>query len=264
MRFLRSLRTYRSVFGLKGYVFAIVEKLTAAQLVVSARACIQSHPLSLRLNSTDIETFVKVFIDEEYALPIQAPPGVVIDAGANVGFASVYFATRWPEATVFAIEPSADNFELLRTNTAAFTNIVPICAAIWNRDGRINLVDPGLGAWGYQTSEPSEASSGPAPVDVECITVATVMKRHGLSRIDVLKVDIESAEVEVFRNASGWIEQVNTIAIELHDRLKVGCSRAFYGAAAGFQYEAHKGENVVVSRYPMVEDASGSLWRHLR
>jgi hypothetical protein len=74
------------------------------------------------------------------------------------------------------------------------------------------------------------------------------MSKHDLSWVDLLKVDIEGAEKEVFSSPDEWIGSVSAIAIELHDRLKMGCSRSFYAAVTAFPIEQRRGENVFVAR----------------
>jgi hypothetical protein len=61
-------------------------------------------------------------------------------------------------------------------------------------------------------------------------------------------MDIEGSEKEIFEVPAPWIDQVNVIAIELHDRFKRGCSLAFYSATLGFRREFHRGESIFVAR----------------
>jgi hypothetical protein len=80
------------------------------------------------------------------------------------------------------------------------------------------------------------------------MTVDTIMREHGIDHIDVLKVDIEGAEREVFRDPSSWIDKVDTLIVELHERLKLGCNRSFYNGTNGFDDEWVQGENVYLTR----------------
>ena len=64
------------------------------------------------------------------------------------GFASIYFANKYPGAKIIAIEPEQSNFELLKDNIAPYPNIIPIQAALWHKNEEINLIDPGLGKSG--------------------------------------------------------------------------------------------------------------------
>ena len=74
------------------------------------------------------------------------------------------------------------------------------------------------------------------------------MSEYDLKWVDLLKVDIEGAEKEVFGSPDEWIGSVGAIAIELHDRFKPGCSRSFFAAVTAFPVEQTCGENVFVAR----------------
>ncbi len=81
--------------------------------------------------------------------------------------------------------------------------------------------------------------------EVNGITVDKIMKDFNLKKIDILKIDIEGAEKEVFQDTSFWIKKVNSIVIELHEDLKPGCSRSFYNGTNGFDDEWIQGYNLV-------------------
>src|SRR6476620_3412213 len=83
---------------------------------------------------------------------------LIIDAGANIGTSACWFAMFFPYAHIVAFEPDAENFELLRRNTAGL-NVDLRHAAIGGHDGRVNLIDPGQGEWGYQTEAASHGNT---------------------------------------------------------------------------------------------------------
>src|SRR5260370_35941728 len=76
----------------------------------------------LRLGTTDIAVFNSIFRREEYGLRIPALPKVIVDAGAYTGLSTVYFALKYPDACIIALEPSPYNFDLLELNTAKLKN----------------------------------------------------------------------------------------------------------------------------------------------
>jgi len=198
---------------------------------------------TLRPQSTDVACLEKVFFHEEYRLPFSVKPQVIIDAGANIGSASIYFATRFPDARVLALEPEASNFELLKKNCSPFLRVTPLQAALWSECEPLALVDPRSSKWAFAVQRPFQ-DSGTIPG----ITVDALMRQFGFSWIDVLKLDIEGAEQEIFsRGPIGWLRRVSVIAIELHDRLRPGCSQAFYSAIHGLQFTQEvRGENVFI------------------
>lgn len=207
-----------------------------------------AHPLHLRLKSSDLPTYKKIFRDKEYDLELPRKPQVIVDAGANVGFASLFFARKYPQAKIFAIEPEEENFAYLVKNVAPFPNIVPLKRALWKTNEPLELVDPGIGAWGFQTRNPAEKGALPVVQKVEAITVDKLMADYGLTYIDILKVDIEGAEKEVFETSSGWLDKVGVIMVELHDTIKPGCTASFEAATTAFECRSQRGETVFAWR----------------
>ena len=79
---------------------------------------------------------MQVFLDNEYDFRAVERPQVIVDAGANIGLASILFANRYPQAKILAIEPEHDNFNLLADNVRSYDNIVPLQAALGARTRR--------------------------------------------------------------------------------------------------------------------------------
>lgn len=219
-----------------------------AGLPVETRWKGSPHPIWLRAGKTDIGVFLTILAGEEYDFPFPInPPAVIIDAGANIGLASIWFASRFPQARVIAVEPEKSNYDLLVRNVAPFLNVTPVHAALWSHAGILGVDDPN--GWGAQGFETRELADSPGSVQrVRCLTVAELMSEYDLKWIDLLKVDIEGAEKEVFDSPEEWIGSVGAIAIELHDRIKAGCSRSFYGAVTAFPLEQCRRETVFVAR----------------
>lgn len=204
----------------------------------------------LRLQTSDPAVFAQVFAAREYDSPFLPDAcATVLDLGANIGLAAVYFAARYPAARIVAVEPDAENFALLLANTAAFgERIIPVQAAVWDTDGVVNLhehSDDGehLGHWGRNVS------ARPSAVQVPALSIPTLMARTGLDHVDVLKVDIEGAEREVFSGDCAWLDSVGLVMVETHDRFRPGSEAAVRRAlSAGFEEVAMSGENLVFRR----------------
>ncbi len=212
-----------------------------------------AHPLWFRPHTTDKWCLKKVFVDREYAIDFSEQPKLIIDAGANVGYASVFFANRYPNAKVLAIEPESENFALLSRNAEPYGNIVPIHAALWHSPEQVAISDPGKGAWGFRTS----ARSGVRETVefAQGVTVQQIIEEYGVSQIDLLKIDIEGSEKQVFEHSVDWIERVQVIVIELHDRFAPGCTAAFNAATnSGFPVRLRRGENTCVARKGVPRD----------
>ncbi|WP_158587727.1 FkbM family methyltransferase [Algoriphagus lacus] len=191
--------------------------------------------LIIRRGDSDIRVFKQIFLDEVYHFfPERFDPQVIVDAGANVGYSPVWFASKFPSAKIYAIEPVLSNFRILEKNTGKNPCIIPIQAGLWYENVNLKIHDPKIGSWGFEThaADPVEKAG------VEGITISGLMERYGLSRIDLLKIDIEGAEFELFKyNSSEWLSKVNMMMIEVHDRLKPGCSKLIDEVVTPFGFQ---------------------------
>ncbi|MCB1865389.1 MAG: FkbM family methyltransferase [Chromatiales bacterium] len=257
---LATIRYYYSRFGIPGVWSATKLKLGGSDHLIEVRKRGVKAPFFLRLRTSDLPTFEQIFVRQEYDFLAGSPPKVIVDAGANIGLASTCFANRFPLAKIIAIEPEDSNFRLLERNVSPYPNVVPVQAALWNSNGEISLVDPGYGKWGYMTSDDEAAQRSVNQVchPVAAMTVDRVMRDFGLDRIDILKMDIEGAEREVFAGSSSWIESVESIIVELHERLKPGCNRSFYNGTNGFDSEWRQGERIYLSRRGVIRPGPGA------
>ena len=188
------------------------------------------HPLFLRLRTSDAEVYRDIFLKQEYHYPTSFSPRTVVDVGANCGMTSVFYANLYPEATIVAIEPETSNYEALVKNTCAYPNIIPIHGALWSTDGEVELFPPWpywkrWGKWGFRVRKGNGCRA---------VTLTTLMREVGIETVDILKIDVEGAEREIFSNCD-WIDKVKLIAIELHDRECPGCSDAVNAAATRYQ-----------------------------
>ncbi len=203
------------------------------------------HHIHLRKNTSDIPAFEQVFITKEYDFEPGCDPSIIIDAGANIGLASVYFANRYPGARILAIEPEPDNFQMLKKNTGLYKNVTPINAALWFEDTELNIFDKGKGSWAFTVGEDKLGGIG----KTMAISISHLMKAYDLPYIDILKIDIEGAEKELFtKNYQDWLPKVRVLVIELHDHYKQGTSRQFFETISKYQFSFHATEDRLLLR----------------
>lgn len=254
---VENMACYASCFGaIKG---SLVFLETALRPSARGRLFEKAVPGSdvkvlIRLGTTDIDVFTSIFCLQERGWDFRRPPRTIVDAGAYTGLSPVYFAMHYPGARIIAIEADKSNFDLLVRNTAPFKNIEPVHAALWSHSGSLVLTDPGSGEWGLQVKEAESSRtdngkpSEPSVQTVPAITVADLISDYNLDGIDLLKVNIEGSEREVFAEPAPWIDRVDAISIELHDRYKAGCSRSFFKAVENFPLESWHAGEVLVAR----------------
>lgn len=202
----------------------------------------------LRLGGSDLRTFAHVVAHDGYDPPWPMSPSVVVDAGANTGMAAVWFAEKYPEALVVAVEPDPENFELLLRHTAPYPRVRCVRAALWTSCGTVRLSDPGQGPWAYRVDGAAGTGEGAEGVEVPSVDLPTLLADHGVDHVDIFKCDIEGSELEVFADSARWIDRVDLVVAELHDWMKPGCSRAFFAATEGFTDEFVRDEDTFVRR----------------
>jgi len=241
MSILEGVHSYYRLFGSNGVLQATKVRLLGRPLEIAVTIDEIIHPIYLRLRTTDVSLFEEIIVNSEYYFEPSSPPQVIIDAGANIGLTSVYYANKFPDAKIIAIEPEETNFEMLKRNTDHYPNIFPIQGALWREEAVLNLSNPGTGNWGYQTNE-QQACETTEGGKIPGMTVDKLMEQYGCDFIDILKIDIEGSEKEVFETSAPWIDRVGAIIVELHDHFKTGCSRSVYSATTNFELEWRKGE----------------------
>ena len=198
-------------------------------------------------NSLDNSSFKEIFFDQEYL--IEYPKWMysqqlnIIDAGANIGFASVFFANQFQNANIISIEPDHENFEWLKKNTKDYNGVKPLKGALWFANENVQISDEKWGSRGYMVNN----ETGGRNISIKGYTVEKVMNMFKFEHIDILKIDIEGSEKEVFQsNFENWIPKIKIIIIELHDRMKEGCSEVVLSTMNRFEFDHfYHGENIV-------------------
>lgn len=176
-------------------------------------------PVSFRYNSSDINVFSQIFITDEYGpLADLEDVNLVIDCGANVGYSSAFFLSRFPSARVLSIEPDERNYALLKQNLKPYGDrVTSIRSAIWSHKAKLKVYSGDVGEeseWATTVGECGEDEKA----DVEAVDIGSLLKETNRDQIDILKIDIEGAERIVFsQNFEGWISKVRAFAIELHN-----------------------------------------------
>jgi len=171
---------------------------------------------------------------------------LIVDAGANIGASTIYFAANIPDGLIVAIEPEVHNYCLLVENTRML-RVEPFQAAVSANTTKLRVVDPGEGYWGYRT-EPLKGDESDESDDVTSIVMSDIFARHGRTCFPfIVKIDIEGAEADLFSDNIEWVARTPIIIVELHDWLlpKKGIGHTFLRAIAFLDRDfIHIGENI--------------------
>jgi FkbM family methyltransferase len=187
--------------------------------------------LSVRGGTSDVETFFSIIIRAGYPT-LERPVSTIIDAGANVGFSAAFFAQNYPQARIFAIEPEINNFNCLVKNTEKYSNVFNIHGALWHESCELYLQSDAVDSWAFQFGKEMKSFE-----KTKAFSVSDLIKEYRIQRVDILKMDIEGSEKQVFLRDTGWLELVETIFIEIHDRLAPGAGHQIFKKMGDFDYK---------------------------
>jgi FkbM family methyltransferase len=196
-----------------------------------------------RTSNSDRFALAQVFIDHDCDIQISPSPQLIIDGGANVGYASVLLANKYPDATILAIEPDTENLRVATDNCRPYPNVHLIRGGIWSSDCSLALQNPDAESWAFRVSEVNPTTPGA----LRGMSLSTLMEEYGFDAIDLLKLDIEGAEEEVFSHADrSWLQKVNNIVIEVHGE---SAHRAVREALEEYPFEPSiKGEKLIFTK----------------
>lgn len=199
-------------------------------------------PLLLRPGTTDIPTFGQIFAQGQYEIELSFEPKIIIDAGANIGLSGVFFANRYPEADIWCIEPETNNYHLLCLNTKPYTKVTTMKNALWSHERVLSVKTTSEGEWAYEVEGLADNQQS-----IQGISLIQLMERFNLSHIDLLKMDIEGSEKEVFaQNYQEWLPYVRCLIIEVHDHLQKEASKNVHHAIGQFKFSCFQyHENLV-------------------
>jgi FkbM family methyltransferase len=160
---------------------------------------------------SELRVLREVFVGAEYALPERCDPAIIVDAGSNIGLSVLYFRACFPRARIIAIEPDPDAFARLRENTRALTAVDLVNVALADREGEATLYG-GAESWARSLIPGADR---PGQESVRTTTLDALSQELSLERIDVLKLDIEGAEVPVL-TSSAQLARVGVLIFEYH------------------------------------------------
>jgi FkbM family methyltransferase len=222
---------YAHDIGLGNAVAIAMQKLQGQEVI---RLKVNGIRDPLHCRPGDLYVFLEVFgrkFGEVYRPALHGDPRLIVDSGANVGFASAMFANRFPNARVVAIEPDSRNCELFRRNCAGYANVKLLHAAVWHRAGRVRIENPGEASFLFRVTEGAGDTGG-----ILALTFPEIIANAGADVIDVLKLDVEGAEKVLFESGGDWLRKVRLIIMELHDGYVPGCSDAVFKAIESRRY----------------------------
>jgi FkbM family methyltransferase len=218
------------------------------------------EPIYIRPGESDLEVVHEVFFARHYDIRSEAVRDrvarryaeivgagklpIIIDAGANIGASTIWFARQYPQARIAAVEPDPGNLGMLRRNIRPYGNCSIIDAAIGAEPGFVSLSNSGEQlAWSVQTTR----SSAGVPV----VTLDDAFKSSGGDEPFIVKIDIEGFERDLFASNLAWLDRTYVVFVEPHDWMFPGerPSGPLQRAMANHSFELFiAGDNLVYVR----------------
>ncbi|MCM2373863.1 FkbM family methyltransferase [Aporhodopirellula aestuarii] len=217
------------------------------QEIIDVRISGIPYPIKLRTESSDGRSMTQCLIERQYNIDPGFEPSSILDLGGNIGCSAIYFANRWPNAKIVVVEPFAETFAILKENVSGYPNVVAVQAAAHYQNETVSLDVPSNEFWSTRVLKKTSSSDNAGNV-ARGVTVSDLLDEHGIDKVDILKMDIEGSEADLFANRPhSWLRRTRLLMIELHDGTRMGCT--WYLERALRSYKTRKGqigENLLV------------------
>lgn len=194
--------------------------------------------------SSDLNVFAQIYQYDEYQPLVETfqkhfpndKTLTIIDAGSNIGLTSVFLSKYFPNSKCIAIEPDSSNFESVSFNLDAnnVTNAVKVKGGLWSKNTNLKIVNDFRDQkdWSIRVEETQEEG------DLKAFSIQYLMLENQLDGIDILKIDIEGSEKEVFTGLAAdvsFLSKTKCIAIEIHDEFN--CRADIYRILDNYKFQ---------------------------
>jgi FkbM family methyltransferase len=171
--------------------------------------CLLGRPIRFVDGASFVSAYTQIF--ERRVYDFRKPDGspFIIDGGANIGLATLFWKRRFPGARVLAFEPDPAAFDALVRNRDRWrlSDVECVRAALWSSEGEMAFAPDGADAGrvvGTVRNGPSTAARA-------------VRLRDWLERdVDLLKLDVEGSEQEILRDCADGLGAVKRVFVEWH------------------------------------------------
>ena len=155
----------------------------------------------------------------EYYVPSGLKPKIIIDIGSNIGASILYFQRQFPTANIFGFEPHPDTFRILQKNVAHLPSVTIFNYGLGSAERRIAVRADAVNFGAFNTrGEFKDRGFSAAEVECQIRRLDSVMNEIGIDRVDLIKIDCEGAEADIFSTLPDTIlNQCQWIVGEFHD-----------------------------------------------
>lgn len=216
MSVIRHLSFFKNLRKTVNFVDSFILVISLKLKVREIRLPVLKRKVYIRRKTKDIETFEEIFNHNIYNLKLPINPVNIIDAGANVGFASLFFKLKYPDSKIALVEIESENIKMIEKNLKGLKDVKIYHKGLFNKKAFFKVEDPFNATNSFVIKEVTENE----PYDIESTTVDEIMTENNFQTVDVLKIDIEGAEKDLFeKDYESWLPKVKIIMVETHDRM---------------------------------------------
>src|SRR5262249_11514053 len=196
-----------------------------------------------RVHSSDINVLQQVFLRGEYdCVSQETNVEFIVDCGANIGCTSAFFLGKYPKSKIVAIEADAGSIDICRRNLEPYGSRARIVhGGVWPRSEPLMVVR-GAAEFGFSV-RPCRSGE---PKEIDAVSLIEIAGQSPSKRIDILKIDIEGSEAEIFSSGfEPWLTRTGTVVIETHGP---ECREVFLQAARSCGFQVKSAGSVMVAR----------------
>ena len=167
-----------------------------------------TYPIFIRPGTQDVHTIINNVIRKEYdQVHLNYSPEWMIDAGAYTGDTTAYFLSRYKDLKIIALEPNPPSHSMAKLNLEPYgKRAILLQKGLYIKDGEASF-----------SGDSTAASIGQDGFKIDCTTISSLIEQYSIPRINILKMDIEGAEEEIFNsNPETWLKHVGLLIIEIH------------------------------------------------
>jgi len=197
--------------------------------------------------TTFLSSYREIFKQEIYKFHTNETVPEIIDCGANIGLATIYFKQLFPAAKVDAFEPDPDLYKIMQFNISSLglTNVNCLNNAISNTNATLLFLKEG-GHSGMLVD-----SQGDDVVNVQAVRLKDFLEKK--KYVNFLKIDIEGHEFNVLSDIKEQLAKVEYLFVEYHsfmDKNQVLGEMLELLTECGFKYYLKEAYD---KRYPFLQ-----------
>lgn len=214
---LKTKTTYLILFlylSLKNFINQILNLNLGSQTIFGQKIFFPNY-------ASFVHIFTEIFIFRVYDLDTSKKKPLIIDCGANIGLAAIFFKIKFPHCRLICFEPSTTAFKYLKHNLSTYPDVQIENIALGDKNSTAFLYTPqnrpGDPSSSFFTSRWKNTASKEA-VKVRRLSGYLTQQVSLKTTIDFLKIDIEGAEESVIKdlNRSRYFPKISQLTTEYH------------------------------------------------